>query len=145
MSGLLKRVFGPKQRPIPEVEHPILGKLTYAGEDENWGKHVALAGQEFRLSVGGEQEPDPVLLSRAAALQADLPTLLGNLPAFLEEEARAMPHLAEEIRSLAVADVAVWWPKQPDAVMIWFNGPSEERIWHCDYSGGALKTLAFDC
>ena len=144
MTGLLKRLLGPKRQPINEVLHPTLGTLSYDAEAEHWVATAVVGGHQFRVSVGGEFEPDPALLTRAAVLQTELAALFGNLVAFLDRAATDMPHLAGEIHALKVADVAVWWPKQPDAVMIWFSGPSSERIWHCDYSNGSLSGLAFD-
>ena len=145
MSGLLRKLFGPRRQPVQEVDHPILGTLSYDRESESWGKRMTLADQELRFSVSGEFEPDPVLLEQAATLQAKLPRLLADLPAFLEHEAIQARELATEIRSLKIEDVAVWWPKQPEAVMIWFKGPSDERTWHCSYANGKLDALVYDC
>jgi len=144
VNGLL-RLFGPRRQPVPEVQHPALGTLSYDRESENWGKGAAVLGHQFRFSVGGEHEPHPVLLNRATTLQTELPSVLASLPSFLERAAKDMPELATEIRSLKVEEIAVWWPQQPDAVMIWFSGPSQERSWHCDYSNGVLTSLVFDC
>ena len=145
MGGLLKKLFGPKRQPIPEVVHPVLGTLSYDAKSENWGKSVTLGGQELRLSVSGDFEPSPSLLEQAALLQAQLPGLVANLAAFLENEAIQLPELAGEIRSLKLEDVAVWWPKQPEAVMVWFKGPSQERIWHCSFTNRKLSDLVYDC
>jgi hypothetical protein len=119
--------------------------LAYDRESDNWSKSVVLGGQQFRLSVGGELEPNPTLLEQAALLQARLPSLVADLGAFLDNEAVQAPDLAGEIRSLKLEDVAVWWPKQPDAVMLWFKGPSQERIWHCSYTNGKFSNLVYDC
>jgi len=144
MAGLLKRLFAPKSEPIQEVNHPALGTLAYDRESRNWGKTVMLSGQRCRLSIGGEHEPDAVLLDRASKLETELPKLAAALQAFVARAADEMPESATEIRSLTVADIAIWWPKQPDAVMIWFDGPSPERIWHADYKGGMLSGLVCD-
>lgn len=144
MSGFLKRLFGPRRQPVQEVVHPVLGELSYDRESESWGKRITLPDQQFRLSVGGEFEPHPALLDQAAILQAEVPDLVARLPAFLEHEAGQASEFATEICSLKLEDVAVWWPKQPEAVMIWFTGPSQERIWHCSYTKGELSALVYD-
>jgi hypothetical protein len=56
--------------------------------------------------------------------------------------------ILERLLTVAAGLLVGWWVwlgEQPDAVMIWFSGPSEERIWHCDYTNSVLGTLAFDC
>ena len=145
MSGWLKMLLGPKWRRVAEATHPTLGTLSYDRDSESWGKRIKVIDQELRLSVGGESEPDPTLLEQAALLEARFPALIGSLATFLEREAAKAPEFETEIGSLKLNDVAIWWPKQPEAVMIWFKGPSEDRIWHCSYTNGALNDLVFDC
>jgi hypothetical protein len=145
VTGFLKKLFGPARQPVQQAEHPILGTLSYDPESESWGKRITFADQQLRLSVSGEFEPDLALLEQAASLQAELPALVAKLPAFLEHEAVQAPEFAMEIRSLKLEDIAVWWPKQPEAVMIWFKGPSQERMWHCSYTSGELNALVYDC
>jgi hypothetical protein len=146
MNGLLARIFGPKRQPVAVVEHPTLGRLDYDRESEVWRQAVQSGALSFRLSVGGEGEPDPQLLQAALRVKADLPSIISALSGFLAEQAQAaeMVQLADEIRALIVEEVGVWWPKEPDSVMIWFKGPSEDRVWHCDYRSGRLSGLAFD-
>jgi hypothetical protein len=138
-------LFGTKSRHAPEATHRTLGTLSYDRDSASWGKRIKVIDQDLRLSVGGESEPDPTLLEQAAILEARLPVLIGNLATFLERDAARAPEFESEIRSLKVDDVAVWWPKEPEAVMIWFKGPSQERIWHCGYTNGELSDLVYDC
>jgi hypothetical protein len=93
-----------------------LGASSYDPESETGDKRPAFADQQLRLSVSGELEPDPALLEPVARLQAELPALVAKLPAFLEHEAVQVPEFAMEIRSLKLEDMAVRWPKQPEAV-----------------------------
>jgi hypothetical protein len=144
VTGLLTRFFAPRREPVQELNHPTLGTLVYDRESRKWGKTATLSGRPFRLSVGGDYEPDPGLLDTASKVEAGSSGLAAALQAFLAHEAAETPEFAGEIRSLAVADVGIWWPKQPDAAMIWFDGPSPERIWHCDYKNGVLSGLVSD-
>ncbi len=148
MNGFLQRFFGPKgpkRQPVREVTNPLLGALSYDDVSGSWGIDIPLDGYDMRLSVGGEYEPDPALLDQAVAFREQLSEFITQLHRFLNDAAGANPEMASEIRSLKPNEFALWWPKQPRSAMIFFNGPSEERLWHCDYRDGLLEgTLVFD-
>jgi len=105
---------------------------------------VGQSGSTVRLSVGGGRTPDEACLESAVAVHERLSSFLSELGEYLEGEAGRQEAAASEIRALKCSEIAYWWVKKPDHAMLFFDGPSEERQWHCDYVKSQFTGLVYD-
>jgi len=124
--------------------HPTLGLLEFDPEEEAWVVAATLGRCHVRFLVGGELEPDPRLVDRAALVLADHESFQKDVCRFLELEADARSQFSREIRHLEVADVCFFWPDRPNDAMLFFTGSDDARVWHCDYLDGHPSSLTFD-
>lgn len=132
------------RNPVSQFNDSILGQLLI--EDSWWERQVDSSSGPVVLRVGGRYEPDAALLATARTTFGRIDTFLAEVHEFLQAEAErpAQRKFAEEIRSLRVHDIAYWWPKTPQAGMIFFEGPDELKLWHCDIDSNRLSGLVFD-
>jgi hypothetical protein len=154
MFDVIKRLLSWDDRPIEaEVEHPVLGRLRYSRDSEDWESDNAAL--PFQFSIAGNRgsafqriAPDARLMAHAERVAQDAPEFARMVRQFLEHEVERqgrLSGLAEEVASLEIAKLCLMWPERPDDGMIQFTGPNDElRLWRCDYVGRTPKWLGFD-
>jgi len=127
------------------VDHPELGTLRLSPERDSWEVTKTLEGREVTFAIGGSDGPDEKLIEHAVAIVDDFGAFCAMVEAFLRDEARAMPEVADEIATLKLEAITLSWPDRPDDGMLWFEGLEESyRIWRCDYVGRKPVGLGFD-
>lgn len=145
MLNALRQLFGGKRvEKVPELADPVLGTLRLSDDRDCWHATVIVGDRPLGVIIGGEAEPDPALVAHAQAIIQSFPEFERSVSDFLGEEARANPKSAAEIGQLTIEEVMFSWPRRPNDGMIFFKGPDEFRLWHCDYLEGKLSGLAFD-
>jgi hypothetical protein len=135
------------RNPVMQVDDAELGALEY--NESWWESSIPSKEGTIKLCVGGRYEPDPALIEMARATAKRIDMFIDEVKAHCSNEAghndfRTMPGVAEEIASLRISDIHYVWPKTPAHGMIYFNGPDELKIWHCDIEDGKLLGLTFD-
>jgi hypothetical protein len=127
------------------VEHPSLGTLTYDESSDAWRCVVRLGSSSLSFRMKGQNAPDDRLLAHAASIAEDAPAFLASVNTFLASEAIKLPKWAEEIGSLKVKEICLFWPSRPNDGMLFFSTPTDVgRYWHADYIERRLVGLAFD-
>lgn len=130
--------------PVLHFRDEHLGEMTF---QESWWE-CTLDGPDgdITLAVGGHNEPDPMLLERGRTIQEDLDSFLNRLQAYLAEESQTQfgKQCAEEIMSLKVSSINILSPSKPKLGMVYFDGPDELRLWHCDIDSDRFWGLTFD-
>jgi hypothetical protein len=144
MAPFWKDLIGGQQERLLQRGHPILGLLEFDPEEEAWVVTTAVGPDQVRVLIGGDREPDPQLVDSAARLVSDSESFVKNISRFLEQQAEARPESSREIRGLRVAAVCFYWPDRRNTAMVFFAGPHESKVWHCDYLDGNPSSLAFD-
>jgi hypothetical protein len=98
------------------------------------------------LIVGGRYEPDKQLLGNAHETFQHIDAFIDRVAAYLKMEAeqKMWQYFADEINALTISDINYWWPRKPNAGMIFFRGPDDCKVWHCDIDGSRFFGLAFD-
>ena len=130
--------------PVSQFNDPILGEIML--NESAWECAVNSPSGRITLRVGGRYEPDEALLESARQTFHNLPRFIDRVTDYLREESEheTWQEFAEEISALRINDVNYWWPRKPQVGMIFFKGPDECKIWHCDIDGSRLFGLAFD-
>ena len=132
------------RNPVMRVDDPVLGELNYS--ESSWECRLNAAVGPIVLRIGGRYEPDPQLIATARDTAHRIEQIYSDAKAYLKTESE-QPHwtpFADEINSLRIQDISYWWPKKPKSGMIFFEGPDECRLWHCDIDDGRLFGLVFD-
>lgn len=134
--------------PIGRVEDDQLRPLVLndGGTDGCWMARVTWQGRPVTIEIGGWYEPDSALFARARTLLAGFDRFAAEVGGFLVAEAGQAEWavFADEIRSLVIRDVCLFWPRRPEDGMVYFDGPTEWRCWRCDIIGRRLTCLGFD-
>jgi hypothetical protein len=146
LSKLLGRFRGSPKEPLREVVDPILGPCVPDQAERWWRASAEVGSRKIAFTLGGDSEPDPALLAHARQIVGDLDAferrvaefLKGVAAGFKDADARA------EVEGLRIDDVCLFWPDRPNDGMIYFAGPSEERVWRCDYVDGRCQRLGCD-
>lgn len=123
---------------------PVLGELVI---NETWWECTVVSKRgPITLGVGGRYEPDEQLIETARRTCQHIDEFVDSVAAYLrhESEQPIWRRFAAEVRVQAIKDVYYWWPRKPAAGMIFFTGPDQCRLWHCDIDDGRLCGLAFD-
>ena len=111
------------------------------------GLGEALGGRTIELKIGGERQPDGILLEHARRIILDLAGFEERVAQFLaqelERECLLLPYV-EKIRQLRVKELCFFWPERPGVVMVCFAGPDPYRLWRCEYADGSFHGFAFD-
>ena len=130
--------------PVGQVDDDLLGPLTLS--DSCWEARVAVGGEQVCFRIGGRYTPDAALITHARDILRGFSRFDADIAAFLRAEAdrEAWAVFAEEIRSLKIRDICLFWPGRPDDGMIFFDGPDECRCWRCDYVERTPAGLGFD-
>jgi hypothetical protein len=148
MKWLSRLMGGASRVQIGQVEDPQLGPLILndGGTDGCWVGRVTFQGRPVKFEIGGNTEPDTALVARAREIFESFDRFNREVMSFLDHEAaqKEWEPAANEIRSLTISDVCLFWPDRPDDGMIFFDGPDECRCWRCDLIGRAPVGLGFD-
>lgn len=140
-------------RGIPEAEmtktidHPVIGRLILNDDWTLWESKIIFQNHELNIAVGGEREPDPVLLQYSSDIIQNLEQFNSNVQSFLEKQANEMQfkkYYGEEILKLKITDINLFWPKKPHEAMIGLGEGNDGRLWRCAYSKGSFSDLGFD-
>lgn len=132
------------RRPVARLEDPVLGELVLY--DSSWECRVETRTGPFTLSVGGRYEPDERLLETARETVLSVDNFVDRVAEYLASESRQenWQPFADEMKQLTVSEVSYSWPRNPDAGMIFFQGPDDCKLWHCDVEGARFSGLVFD-
>ena len=156
MASLFKRMFGKDQRPVlTVVEHPVLGRMVYSTDREDWESKPGHRGLTFRFAIAGDRRdgqdetgPDRALVLHAETIALDPQQFQMRVREFLNAEVRAqsrLQRLGDEVAQLEIDTVCLMWPERPNDGMILFRGPADDRrSWRCDYVEREPKWLGFD-
>jgi hypothetical protein len=130
--------------PVGQVDDEWLGPLTLS--DSCWEARLIVGGAHVCVQIGGRYTPDAELIAHARDILREFSRFQVGVATFLEAEANREAWVAfgEEIRSLKIRDICLFWPDRPDDGMIFFDGPDECRCWRCDYSARTPTCLNFD-
>jgi hypothetical protein len=143
MLSALKRLIGISREPRPPVHDDVLGQLTYDPRERWWVATVSVPTQPLTFYIGGE-EPTPALVAHARDIVGNFEQFQTLVREFLDVEAARFKTGAQEVRSLTIESVCLFWPKRPNDGMIYFSAPNEDRVWRCDYVGRKPVGLGFD-
>jgi hypothetical protein len=143
---LLDFLRGQPRLPLRELVDPVLGRCVPEQEERWWEATVKVGDQTIGFTLGGDLEPDPALLEHARQIVAELDAFRARVAAFLAGEAAgtADPIVRAEIEILQIEEVCLFWPDEPGDGVIYFAGPSEDRVWRCDYVEKQCRDLACD-
>ena len=132
------------RNPALRIEDPVLGELVI--NESSWQCSVDTRNGPIMLSVGGRYEPDERPLRTARETVQQIDSFIDRVADYLKRESQQeiWQPFSDEINSLAISDVNYWWPRKPNAGMIFFRGPDECKLWHCDIDGQRFSGLAFD-
>lgn len=122
----------------------MLGELIL--HDSSWECCVESKAGPVTLSIGGRYEPDEQLLKAARETARSIDEFVDRVDEYLASESQQenWQQFADEVQQLAIAEVSYSWPRNPEAGMIFFQGPDDCRLWHCDIEGPRLSGLVFD-
>jgi hypothetical protein len=126
------------------INHPVLGTLRFDPEVEGWRTVVATPAGSIGFLVAGRGAPDAVLLVHASDIAMNPAPFLDHVRSFLLAGAAEQPRWADEIKTLTLGEVCLFWPKRPNDGMLYFNGPDEHRVWRSDYRNRQAVGLGFD-
>jgi len=99
----------------------------------------------FAIEITGSSSPNSTLLAHARDVHCDAGAFSRSVSQFLRDQKQHFPSAAaDEIESLRIDVVGLWWPKRPNDGMIFFAGGKEGRVWRCDYIDRSPKGLGFD-
>lgn len=146
LSRLLRLFRGPSNEPLREILDPVLSRCVPDQVEHCWRASVDVGGREVSIILGGDLTPDPALLAHARQIAGEMGAFVGRVADFLKREAGRIeePDVQAEIENLLVDDVCLFWPDRPNDGMIYFAGPTEERLWRCDYIERRLQGLGCD-
>jgi len=143
LKALIQTFRGNGKERTNELQDPVLRTLRFA-EKAWWEADVAVQNRNLRFKIGGDSEPDEVLILHARDIVRSIDDFDKMIAEFLADAAVRMPGCADEIRQLVIEDVMLCWPKRPNDGMIYFKGPNNYRLWRCDYAGRKPQGLGFD-
>ena len=145
ISKLFDRLRRSKE-PLREIVDPVLGLCVPDQAERWWRASVTLDGRQIAFLFGGDFEPDPALLAHARDIVGEFDAFERRVTEFLRQEAAGIddPYARAEIEGLQIDEVCLFWPRRPNDGMIYFTGPSDDRLWRCDYVDRACRDLGFD-
>jgi hypothetical protein len=148
MLKLLKSLFGAKPVPIlTATRQTEIGTLSWSTEAEAWVSDPTYMNTGFVFGIEGRVDPDAALLRHAADVLNSKDEFMSRVKTFLTEELETKTYLTplrEEIESLDIERVCLFWSNMPNDGMIFFKSPQDERLWRCDYILRLPKGLGFD-
>ncbi|MCA9027275.1 MAG: hypothetical protein KDA86_18850 [Planctomycetaceae bacterium] len=145
MQNLFHRIHEwATRKPVGRFDDPVLGELVL--NESSWQCSVDTRVGLIIMSVGGHNQPDERILDTARETVRHIDKFINRVADYLawESKKEVWRPFADEINSLVIADVNYWWPRDPGAGMIFFKGPDECKLWHCDIDGSRFCGLTFD-
>lgn len=129
----------------PSVQHAKLGNLAWDEDTDTWVARLGTEGGDLTFRIGGIDAPDSRLLDHALDIVGSLSSFREQVAQFLIAEADAAPKaVRDEIGSLAVDEICLFWPDRPDDGMIYFSGGKDFRLWRSDYVARHPRQLGYD-
>jgi len=146
LSKVLAMFRSSPKEPLREVVDPILGPCVPDQEERWWRASAEVSGRKIAFTLGGDLEPNPALLAHARKIVGELDAFERRVVEFLKQEAAGFKDSEgrAEVEGLTIDDVCLFWPDRPDDWMIYFTGPTDERVWRCDYVDGRCQSLGCD-
>jgi hypothetical protein len=146
LSKVIAMFRGSPKEPLREVIDPILGPCVPDQKERLWRASAEVSGRKITFTLGGDVEPNPAVLANARKIAGDLDAFEQQVADFLKGEAAGFKEsdVRTEVEGLTIDDVCLFWPDRPNYGMIYFTGPSEERVWRCDYVEGRCQGLGYD-
>ena len=142
--SLLQRFFA-SPPPPPDFIDSVLGVLRWSDDAGAWVCRAVRFSGEVSFHVGGDREPDPLLIAHARDLAGAPEQLERLIAAALEEAALAFhPKLASEIRALQLEWICLCWPERPNDGLLYMTDGHEGRVWHFAYIERRPECLGFD-
>jgi hypothetical protein len=142
----IRNLFRPATLPEP-VQDEILGLIQFNPEEKIWEAWVSCLGNRWRLCMAGRAMPDPNLLAHAREVAENPEQFCEMIAFFLRSEASALsafPSAQEEVLSLRLESLNLFFPSRPNDGMLYFEGGKDNRVWRCDYIGRKPDGLGFD-
>ncbi len=144
MFKSFEEIFGNKKQPqVAEFDDAVLGKLRLT-EEGWWEANVAIAGKRIGFTIGGDMEPNSVLIAHARDIVQSFAEFETMIAAFLAKEGRRMNMTRDQIKNLEIEGVMLCWSQRPNDGMIYFRGLEDIGVWRCDYVDRKPKGLGFD-
>jgi hypothetical protein len=154
---LVSRRAQSHQRRVQErIVDPRFGEWQWQGYGDGdwWQGFYASGGDAIEFRIGGNECPEPELVSQAHALANSLGSFQQRLEQFLREEARQRPAEAQTIARLRLASIALFPGRsedEPDGysgafVILRGDVPedphsSAEDAWRCDIQDERFANL----
>jgi hypothetical protein len=127
------------------VPHEQLGELRFDGDEGAWRVRVQCPSGPIEFLIGGGREPDGGLLAHASELVSSSAAFMVQIRKYLEQEAARYEPRQDEVRSLRLDKVCLFWPKRPNDGMLYFtNANNDGKVWRCDYVDRKPQSLGFD-
>ena len=145
LRQLLNRIYKwLTKKPAYEVDDPVLGRLTF--EENSWQGSFPTEYGELRLSVGGYYEPDKNLIQSARKVYENLDSFLMKTHEYLKYEAEKSTsyEFREEVIQQKISDICFTCPDSPGTAMVFFDGPDNYHVWHCEYVNSEFRNLTYD-
>lgn len=140
--GLFDRLLGRQRRP--SFEDHTLGVLEFDPEDECWVGAFDVAGQRITVRIAGTDRPDARLLAHARDLARGYESFAVLVEDFLAAESGREKWEPEEVKTLRLDEICLFWPERPEDGMLYFYTDRSKRVWRCDYIGRTPRDLGFD-
>jgi hypothetical protein len=146
LSKVLALFRSSPREPLREMVDPILGPCVPDQEERWWRASLEANGRRIDFTLGGELEPNPLLLAHAHQIVGELDAFEKRVREFLKQEGARFKEadVRDEVEGLTIDDVCLLRADRPSDGMIYFKGPSEYRLWHCDYVDGRCQDLSCD-
>jgi hypothetical protein len=133
-----------RSAPPPEpVSDEILGLVRFNLDEKIWEARVA-SPAGWRICICGGAAPDANLLAHAREVAAHHDRFTESISSFLRSEAAGFPGAENEVLSLQLESLCLFWPARPNDGMLFFEGGAEGRAWRCDYIERKPDGLSFD-
>jgi len=142
--GFIQRIFGNRKSQEPYFDS-LLGMLQSGEEANSWATDPDTYSGPFAIEIGGTDKPDAALLAHAHDIHKESVSFAESVREFLiQQKSEFQLEYSDEIDSLVIEMVGLWWPARPNDGMIFFEGGSDGRVWRCDYINRSPIGLGFD-
>ena len=143
MFSKIRNLLRPAAPPEP-IQDEDLGLIQFNSEERIWDVQIPGSGSSWRLRIAGAAVPDPALLAHAREIAAKSEHFRELVASFLRREASTFPGAEDEVLSLQLESLNLFWPARPNDGMLFFEGGQEGRVWRCDYINRKPDGLSFD-
>lgn len=141
--SFLAKLLDKGEAPMPVVDDPHLGRMTWSKDDEGWiGTY---AGVQFALGYERKTAPTPVLLAYAKEVLGDVGWLFRTLEDEKKSWApRVPPSVKDELAGLRFGLVYFSLHKEQGYIFATVDGGGDDRSWRIEYHGRECDGLGFD-